>query len=83
MKLLKQAATAVTVTPDGFNFKVDLQTMPFRELQTWAQAEQRCCSFLKIDSQIVDAEKLAVVHVICSADEKKEVMQAFGLEPQG
>ena len=82
LKLLKRAASAVVVTPEGFHFKVDLQTMPFKELQTWARAEQNCCSFLKIDSQVVEAEKQAVVHVVCAADEKKEVMATFGLEPQ-
>ncbi len=82
LKLLKQAASAVATTPEGFHFQVDLQTMPFKELQTWAQAEQTCCSFLKIDSQVVEPEKLAIVHVACTADQKKEVMATFGLEPQ-
>ena len=82
LKQLKQASTAVATTPEGFSFKVDLQTMPFKELQTWAQAEQNCCSFLKIDSQVVEAEKQAVVHVVCAPDSKHEVMETFGLVPQ-
>ncbi len=82
LKCLKQASSAVATTPEGFGFKVDLQTMPLGELQAWAQAEQSCCSFLKIDIQVVEAEKLAAVRVVCPADEKKEVLEAFGLEPQ-
>ena len=82
LKLLKRAAAAVTMTPEGFHFKVDLQTMPLKELQAWAQAEQNCCSFLRIDCQVIEADKLAMVRVVCSAIERKEVMATFGLEPQ-
>ena len=82
LKLLKRASAAVAMTPEGFHFKVDLQTMPLKELQTWAQAEQSCCSFLKIDCQVVEADKQAIVRVVCAADEKKEVVSTFGLEPQ-
>lgn len=82
LKLLQRASSAVATTSEGFNFKVNLQTMPFKELQTWAQAEQNCCSFLKIDSQAVEAEKVAVVHVVCAANAKKEVMETFGLQPE-
>ncbi len=82
LKFLKRAATSLATTPEGFTFKVNLQTMPLKELQTWVQAEQNCCSFLKIDSQVVEAEKQAVVHVVCAADSKHEVMETFGLVPQ-
>ena len=82
LKLLKRAATAVAITPEGFSFNADLQTMPLKELQTWAQAEQSCCSFLKIDSQVVEAEKLAAVRIICPAVEKRGVLETFGLAPQ-
>ncbi|MDQ3621507.1 MAG: hypothetical protein M3463_03335 [Verrucomicrobiota bacterium] len=81
LKLLQRASSAVAISGEGFSFKVDLQTMPLNDLQTWAQAEQKCCSFLKIDSQVVEAGKLAAVRVVCPVDSKKEVMETFGLKP--
>ena len=82
LKLLKRASSAFATTPEGFTFKVNLQTMPLKELQTWAQAEQKCCSFLKIDNQVLEADELVLVRVACPVDEKKEVLETFGLAPQ-
>jgi hypothetical protein len=79
LKLLSRASSAIATTREGFTFNVNLQTMPLSDLQTWAQAEQKCCSFLKIDSQVIEGGKRATVRVVCPEDSKKEVMQTFGL----
>jgi hypothetical protein len=82
LNLLRRASSAVAASREGFTFKVDLHTMPLSDLQTWAQAEQKCCSFLRIDSQVLEAGKVAGVRVVCPKDSMKEVMEAFGLKPR-
>lgn len=56
--------------------------MSLKELRAWAQAEGSCCSFPKIDVQTIEADKLAVVRVVCPEGERKEVLEAFGVKSQ-
>jgi hypothetical protein len=77
--VLRRAASAVKMSPDGFTFEVDLAVMSLRDLQGWAENEQKCCSYLKIESRTVEAGKRAKVRVVCPADMRDEVMQSFGL----
>ncbi len=49
-------------------------------LQGWAENEQKCCAQLKIDSQIVETGKRALVRVVCDEGLKTELMQIFGLK---
>jgi hypothetical protein len=78
--MLERSASQVGVSPEGFSFVVSLSTMPVRDLQGWAENEQKCCSYLKIESQILDEGKRAKVRVVCPAGSKNEVMRSFGLE---
>lgn len=78
--MLRRSARHVKVSPEGFSFEVDLGMMPVRDLQRWAENEQKCCSYLKIDSRIAQERKLAMVRVVCPADSKTEVMRSFGLK---
>lgn len=77
--MLRRGASAVERSTDGFTFEVDLAVMSLADLQAWAENEQKCCSFLKIESRVVEAAKRVKVRVVCSADLRDEVMESFGL----
>lgn len=77
--MLQHGARAVKMSADGFTFEVDLAVMSLRDLQGWAETEQKCCSYLKIESRAAEARKRAKVRVVCPADLRDDVMQSFGL----
>lgn len=79
LEMLRRSASAVKMSADGFTFAVDLGVMSPADLQGWAANEQKCCSYLKIESRIVEEDKRATVHVVCPADLRNETMQSFGL----
>lgn len=81
LETLRRAARAVTMTKDGFSFEVDLAEMRWADLNSWAESEERCCSFLKIERQAFSSgdKKFARVRVSCPADLQNEVMRSFGL----
>lgn len=80
LRLLKEAASGIVTSNDGFAFKINLQTMSLDELQKWGRAEVGCCAFLQIKSEVIEAGKLASVRVVCPSEMKKETMAAFGLK---
>lgn len=63
LEMLRRSMSNVKVSAEGFRFEVDLGKIPIRDLQGWAEYEQKCCSQLKIDSQIVETGKRATVRV--------------------
>ncbi len=67
--------SSVKVLPEGFSFEIDLSKMSLTEMQGWAENEQKCCSQLKIDTQIIKTGKRAKVRVVCNEGLKTELMQ--------
>ena len=78
--MLQHAASPARMSPDGFSFEVNLTAMPLRDLERWAENEQKCCSFLKIENQIAEDKKRVRVRVICPANLRSEVMLSLGLK---
>lgn len=77
--MLRRSMSSVKVLPGGFGFEIDIRKMSLTDLHGWAENEQKCCSDLQIDSQIIESGKRAKVHVVCDEELKTELMQIFGL----
>ena len=79
LKNIQQAGQLVRKTTDGFIFNVHLQKMSFEDLKLWMDNEEKCCSFLRIKSEVLKPDSLAQVTVVCPLDSRDEVMNTFGL----
>ena len=80
LEMLRRSASAAQMASDGFTFEVALTSMPLADFQSWAENEQKCCSYLKIESRVAGDQKRANVHVICPKDLRNETMQSFGVQ---
>ena len=80
LKDIQQAGQLVRETSDGFIFNVNLQKMSFEDLKLWMENEQKCCSFLWINCEVLKQNSLAQVTVVCPLDSRSEVMRTFGIE---
>jgi hypothetical protein len=76
---LKRAARLEQETAAGFEFSVDLRQMPSHELQAWMANEQKCCSFLRMQSRTDEVPRRAYVTVDCPRDFRDQVLATFGL----
>jgi hypothetical protein len=81
LESLRQAGRLQRIVPEGFVFQVDLREMPYEDLQVWMSDEQRCCSFLRMESNI-RSDSLAEVTVVSPPELRSEVMQTFGLRTE-
>ena len=79
LESLNRAASFRKQTADGFIFAVDLHQMSLSDLRLWMENEQKCCSFLRMTSRILEKDILAEVIVVCPAELRSAVMQTFGL----
>ena len=80
LKIIQQAGQLVRETTDGFVFNINLQKMSFDNLKLWMDNEQKCCSFIRINCEVLKQNSLAQVTVVCPLDSRVEVMQTFGLD---
>lgn len=76
---LSKAAQLSKEINEGFVFTVDLHQMSFGDLELWVENEQKCCSFLRMTSHILEKDVLAEVTVVCPAESRAQVMRTFGL----
>jgi hypothetical protein len=79
LESLRRAGRLQRIVPEGFVFQVDLREMPYEDLQLWMSDEQRCCSFLRMESNI-RSDSLAEVTVVSPPELRSEVMQTFGFK---
>ncbi len=81
--MLRRSMSSMKVLPEGFSFQIDLSKMSLTDMQGWAENEQKCCSQLKIENQIIETGKRAKVRVVCDEGLKTELMKIFGLKAGG
>ena len=80
---LQKAGRPLRETGDGFVFTVDLHLLSEQDLQIWMENEQKCCSFLRMTSRILESNAVAEVAVTCPSEMRVEVMRTFGLRTDG
>lgn len=76
---LRKAGRLLRETTAGFEFTVDLHLMSARDLHTWMENEQKCCSFLQMTNRVLAAKAQAEVSVACPRAMRAEVIRSFGL----
>lgn len=77
LAMLRRSGSAIKVSEGGFSFDVDLTVMSWSDLQAWAANEQKCCSHVKIECQLLKHATRARVRIACSREEADELIRTF------